>query len=60
MAQFIFADLIKRRHVDLKVVTDERICDGYYYAVFFKHYRNILRRPEQLDTVPTEIINDID
>ena len=52
--------VVQRKYIDCKFTTDERIVDGYYYAAFFKHYRNILRRPEQLDTVPTEIINDID
>ena len=61
------ADAIKRdgtreRHhfVTLKVVTDERICDGYYYATFFKHYRRILAHPEILDNPPEEVIKDID
>ena len=46
--------------MDLKFVLDERIVDGYYYAAFFKHYRNILRHPELLDLPPEEILPDID
>ena len=61
------ADAIKRdgtreRHhfVTLKVVTDERICDGYYYATFFKYYRRLLAHPEVLDLPPEAIVKDID
>ena len=61
------ADAIKRdgsreRHhfVTLKVVTDERICDGYYYASAFKRLKKYLLHPEMLDQVPEKIIEDID
>ncbi len=49
-----------RKYIDLKFVLDERICDGFYYATFFKHYRRILRNPEILDTPPEEVLSDID
>jgi hypothetical protein len=50
----------QRRMMDLKVVTDERICDGFYYATFFKHYRRLLAHPEVLDNPPEEVVRDID
>ena len=52
--------IVQKKYVDLKFVLDERIVDGYYYAAFFKHYRNILRHPELLDLPPEEILPDID
>ena len=52
--------VVQKKYVDVKFVLDERIVDGYYYAAFFKHYRNILRHPEILDVVPTELNSDID
>ena len=52
--------VVQKKYVDVKFTMDERIVDGYYYAAFFKHYRSLLRRPEQLDNPPAEIINDID
>ena len=52
--------VVQKKYVDVKFVLDERIVDGYYYAAFFKHYRNILRHPEILDIVPTELNSDID
>jgi hypothetical protein len=51
--------VVQRKYVDIKFVLDERIVDGYYYAAFFKHFRNILRHPEILDEVPTELEQDI-
>ncbi len=50
----------KRRYIDIKVVTDERICDGYYYASAFKLMRRFVENPEVLETPPAEIIEDID
>ncbi len=52
--------VVQKKYIDVKFVLDERIVDGYYYAAFFKHYRSILRRPEMLDLVPEELIDDID
>jgi len=52
--------VVQKKYLDVKFVLDERIVDGYYYAAFFKHYRNILRHPEILDEKPTEILSDID
>ena len=61
------ADAIKRdgtreRHhfVTFKVVTDERICDGYYYASAFKKIKRYLLHPEQLDNFATSVAEDID
>ena len=52
--------VVQRKYLDVKFVLDERIVDGYYYAAFFKHFRMILRHPEILDTVPQELVSDID
>lgn len=61
------ADAIKRdgtreRHhfVTLKVVTDERICDGYYYASAFKRLKRYMLHPEILDKGPEKVIEDIE
>ena len=52
--------IVQRKYVDIKFVLDERICDGFYYATFFKYYKRLLRNPEILDTPPEEIVQDID
>ena len=52
--------VVQRKYIDVKFVLDERICDGFYYATFFKYYRRLLRNPEILDNPPEEVIKDID
>jgi len=49
-----------RKYVDVKFVLDERICDGYTYATFFKYYRRLIQHPEILDNPPAEVVRDID
>lgn len=50
----------KRKNIDLKVVTDERICDGFYYAAAFKYINKIIEHPEMLDERPETVVEDID
>jgi len=61
------ADAIKRdgsreRHhfVTFKAVTDERICDGYYYASAFKRIKRYLQHPEMLDNFAESVTEDVD
>ena len=51
--------VVQRKYVDVKFVLDERICDGYYYATFFKYYRRLLAHPEVLDNPPETVEQDI-
>jgi len=51
--------VVPRKYIDCKFVLDERICDGYYYAAFFKYYRRLMRNPEILDQPPEEVVKDI-
>ncbi len=52
--------VVQKKYIDVRFVLDERICDGYYYATFFKHYRRLLAHPEVLDNPPEEVVRDID
>jgi hypothetical protein len=52
--------VVQKKYIDVKFVLDERICDGFYHATFFKHYRRLLRNPEILDNPPDEVVKDID
>ncbi len=45
---------------DICVITDERICDGFYYASAFKMLQRLMRNPASLDTPPEKIIEDVD
>jgi 2-oxoacid dehydrogenases acyltransferase (catalytic domain) len=49
-----------RKAIAIKVVNDERICDGHYYASAFKYLRALLRRPELLEAPPERVIEDQD
>lgn len=55
-------DGTRERHhfVTFKVVTDERICDGYYYASAFKKIKRYLLHPEVLDEPAKTVTEDID
>ncbi len=49
-----------KKFLDFTVTTDERICDGYYFASALKQLCSILQNPEILDTPPEKVIEDID
>ncbi len=51
--------VVRRKYVDFTVVTDERICDGFYYAMALKYIKRCLQRPEQLDRPPEKVVMDI-
>ena len=48
------------RNLDLAVTTDERICDGFYYASAFHELHKYLENPELLEQPPEKIIYDIE
>ena len=49
-----------RKHISVKIVNDERICDGHYYASAFKYMLGLFRRPEELETRPPSVARDVD
>ncbi len=44
----------------LPVNTDERICDGFYFATALKHMKKYLQHPERLDEPLDEVVKDVD
>ena len=60
--EVVTVDGEKENHhfVTFKVVTDERICDGFYYASAFKQLMRYLNHPEVLDEIPENVIEDVD
>lgn len=52
--------ITRKRYIDLKAVTDERICDGYYFASAFKLIKRYVENPELLVDPPEEVFEDID
>lgn len=53
-------EVINRKYLDFRCTVDERICDGYYYATFFKYFHRIMNHPEVLDLPPETVARDID
>lgn len=49
-----------RKYIDIKVVTDERICDGFYYASAFKMIRRFVEHPDALTVRPDRIVADVE
>lgn len=50
----------ERKFMDVTIVCDERICDGFYYATAMKHFKWIMAHPELLETPPATVNRDID
>ena len=49
---------IKRKYIDIKVVADERICDGHYYALSMRMLAKIFKNPEILLRKPDSVVLD--
>ncbi len=49
-----------RKYIEIKAVTDERICDGYYYASAFKMVKRMVENPACLNNPPEVVLEDID
>lgn len=52
--------VVKRHYVDYTIVTDERICDGFYYAACLRFMKRILQNPWLLDTPPVNVYEDVE
>ncbi len=50
---------VERKYVDYKIVCDERIVDGAYYAAAFKFMKYYLKNPNELERAPEKVIEDI-
>jgi hypothetical protein len=52
--------VVVRKTVGMKVVTDERICDGYDFVAAFKYFTRLFRHPEQLESPPAQVVEDVE
>ena len=50
---------VEHKYVDYKIVCDERIVDGAYYAAAFKHMKYYLKNPSELERAPEKVVEDI-
>lgn len=53
-------NVVKKKYVDYTFVTDERICDGFYFASALRMFRKYLADPATLDIPPENIYEDGD
>lgn len=49
----------KRHFIGFRAVTDERICDGFYYASAFKIILHGIKHPKSLETPPEKVYDDV-
>ena len=52
-------ELQTKKYIDYKVVCDEGICDGFYYASAMKKMRAYMMHPERLDLPPEVVVEDL-
>lgn len=50
---------VKKKFMDINMVCDERICDGFYYSRAVKMLKKYIENPKLLETPPEQIVNDI-
>lgn len=53
-------EVLKSLYVDIAVVTDERICDGFYFSSAFRRFGYLIKHPDSLDNPPEQVVEDID
>ena len=51
--------VVRRSYIDYTFVTDERICDGFYFASVLRFFRGILQEPERLDIPAAAVTQDV-
>lgn len=51
---------VTKKMIDLKIVTDERTCDGFQYATAFKAWKKYIENPALLTAPPEKVEKDID
>ena len=49
---------VPRKYMDYKVVCDEGICDGFYYATAMKKMKGYMSHPEKMDVPPEKVVED--
>ncbi len=53
-------NIINRRFMTMRIVCDERIVDGHYFASAVKLYKTLIEDPERLEVPPAKVIRDVD
>ena len=48
------------KHMGFSLVSDERFCDGLYYALALREFRKIMKNPKVLETPLEEKVEDVE
>lgn len=51
---------VERKYISMKVTTDERICDGAYFAGAFKYMAWLMKNPAEMERPPASVAEDVD
>ena len=52
--------MVQKKFMDCNITVDDRVCDGFHYAAFFKNFQRVMANPEQLDLPPETVVQDVD
>lgn len=52
-------EMVDHKYLDCKIVMDEGIIDGHYYAQLLQAFRVMFQHPEILEAPPTRVVEDI-
>lgn len=52
-------NVVPKKYIDYTFVTDERICDGHYFASALRQMAHYMNNPEVFDTPPETVVEDI-
>jgi hypothetical protein len=53
-------NITTKKYISVKVVADERIVDGQYYASSFKIFKRLIENPEKLEISPEKVYEDVE
>ena len=52
-------EMVDNKYIDTKLVLDEGIVDGHYYAQLLQAFRYMFQHPEIVEAPPTKVVEDI-
>ncbi|MEE1315389.1 MAG: 2-oxo acid dehydrogenase subunit E2 [Faecalimonas sp.] len=52
-------EIVQEKHMGYSLVSDERICDGLYFALALRQLRKIMKNPAVLETKLEEKVEDV-
>lgn len=53
-------EIVTQKHMGFSLVSDERFCDGLYYAMALREFRKTMRNPAILETALEKKVEDVE